>query len=61
MDEIEPHGKREMKNEKASDPGNISVELLKHWPDILTEILASIEIVIEGHIIPADWNLAYLS
>lgn len=54
---------REMKNGKAPGPGDIPIELVKHGPDILIEILVDIfnKCLIEGQEIPADWNLAYIS
>lgn len=52
-----------MKNGKAPGPGNIPIELIKHGPDILLEILAELfnAYLIRGEGIPADWNLAYIS
>lgn len=54
---------REMKNGKAPGPGDIPIELIKHGPDKLIEILVDIfnKCLIEGQEIPADWNLAYIS
>lgn len=52
-----------MKFIKAPGPGNSSIELLKHEPDILLEILADIlnEYLLKGEDIPPHCNLGYIS
>lgn len=54
---------KKTKSGKAAGPGNIPIELVKYGPDILLEILTKIfnKCMMEGHAIPEDWNVAYIS
>lgn len=54
---------KSMKNGKSAGPGDIPVELIKHGPPLLWELLADLmnKCIIEGEDPPREWNLAYLS
>lgn len=52
-----------IKNNKAPGPGNIPIELVKHAPTRLIEILQEIfnRCLIEREEIPTEWKLGYIS
>lgn len=54
---------QQSKNGKAAGPGNIPIELVKHGPKILHEMVRDLfnRCLLNGDAIPEDWNMAYIT
>ena len=53
---------KSMKNGKAPGPGGVQIELIKHGPEVLFELLAYVfNLFLGGEEVPGEWTTAYMS